>query len=275
MDRRKRLACRIKNVPSGPILPIFGDPIVRIKRQLGFSAFGKFQKSGNQVSMGAFFEILTGVMFGGQVCNKVYFDIDENKLRLTKPDVVNERRNTIVESKANRSGHQLLILKEQLQRYEYLQGQSKKPRINWVIYRHNFHNIRAYEGTETELWTSLANRTQLAIIIPFSIVLRLYEMSQCSLFHNIARYYESKGHWRYECARVNSTTTNRFFFEPDDILEELGLEGNYNWKRYQLPDCISISGIPITPFPVMFISDVDFDGWWDTWKSKWDKGVPF
>lgn len=243
-----------------------GETRISVQRQLSLFDTEAAVSPALHVSMGYYYELLTAALFGGRCQNNIYREDDES---LTKPDVINSK-NQIFESKANRTGHQLLLLDGQMDRYKYLQLQKPWPRIYFAIYRHQIKGIKSYKGTEMDVWRALASHTVLGVIIPFSIVHQLHVLSEEDELQYLVKYYAS---WAYQCARVRSPTVNAFFSEPQVILGALRLDPEkYHWRKWVTPR-IEINGIRVQKFPFVLLEDTDHKEWADSFASQYPSEV--
>jgi hypothetical protein len=251
---------------------------IRVPRQLDLFNRGKFVPA-NNVRMGYFYELLTQAYFGGRVVNHLYYERRnaEEGNGLTKPDVVDGKRNRVFESKANRSGYQLLLLDEQMQRYQYVQAMKERPEIFFAVYRHRVKEIKSYKGSEESLWRELAGKTLRLVVLPFSVVDRLHSAGDCEEYHPLVKgYRDSRGtDVGYNCARVRSPTVNAFLDNPHVSLAALGLDPeHYRWRVGETPGVI-VDGIRVGGIPFAWIQDADHAKWASRFVEEFHRDVPF
>jgi hypothetical protein len=251
---------------------------IRVPRQPDLFNRGKFVPA-NNVRMGYFYELLTQAYFGGKVVNHLYYERRnaEEGNGLTKPDVVDGKRNRVFESKANRSGHQLLLLDEQMQRYQYVQATKERPEIFFVVYRHTVPGIRSYKESEAVLWNALAKKTFRVVVLPFSVVHQMYGICGDAKYHPLVKRYDNpRGQdTGYNCARVRSPTVNAFLDNPHVSLAALGLDPErYRWRVGETPGVI-VDGIRVGGIPFAWIQDADHAEWASRFVEEFHRDVPF
>lgn len=262
------------NQTTYPVFPAKGKKDITVPRQLGL-----FEETVARpmlhVSMGYFYELLTTALFGGVCQTNIYRnDTDEDDDGLIKPDVVTNR-NHILESKANRSGHQLLLLDSQIDRYRYLQSRHPAPRIYFVIWRHIFANVKSFKGSENDLWHELSRKTVLGVVLPFSIILRMHDHGSSGENPLLTIRYDNRRFSCYNCVRIRSPFTNSFYDNPDAAIASIGLEPKmFRWRRWNLPK-VTINMVTVQRFPLVVIHDLDHDKWVSQFNPERGLDCPF
>lgn len=212
-----------------------------------FPGFANFY----HVEMGLFYELLTVVLFGGKLIDAIKESACELCFGSNKPDVVSEKRKVCYESKANRSGHQLNILKSQFDRYCLTQLLHQDYKINYCIYRHTTKNIKSYQGSRMELFSELATTTTKALLVlPLQVI---WDMFHCEKF----KYYKNEA-WG-ECRRIPSTFINSLIRNPYPGLEHIANDDNlYRYKsELKKSPVVKIDGFEVVQFPVRIITAID------------------
>lgn len=251
---------------------------IEIPIQLTF--FEEIDAIGPNVAMGYFYELITSALYGGKVVTTC-IDLkeepnwyEEEDEEIIKPDVICNNKKIIFESKACRSGHYLNLWDTQVSKYKGMQLLKKDYKIYYAIYRHDFKRINKYCGSMKTLYENLVTSTILSVVLPFSIVLKLHEFCGYSI---IGRRYDDYGYGaRIGCSTVRSPAINRFFIEPENILEELDLKPeSFIFKRYISPFRFFLNDKRILAFPIIWVEDKDHDKWLEEAFMEEFKDIPF
>lgn len=244
---------------------------IRIPYQLNFPQIPTTSK--NKVLMGRYYEFVTQAFYGGKLSDLRYFDNKNNEqeeLFLIKPDIIDNKRKKIAESKACVSGHKLNLMDEQIERYKFLQYDNPDSIVYFAVYRHILMGIKSkYKGSEDELFKELSKKTKFSIVLPLSIILSLYESRNQEV---VSRY---DGEKFSKCTSLHSPTINRFLTEPKKVINQLGLNlNNFVFNRFLSPKDFIVNETKIKRFPLVIISDVNHEDWVSKFKEQYDKENP-
>lgn len=251
----QRLATRIAAAVNGntPSFPAVHHNI-EFPGQVQLKLFGGGTES--HVRMGTFYELLTAGLFGGELHDAVglkQYQTGRDHDYTIKPDVINHANNTTGESKAVRSGHATTLLDDQIEAYEGYQKTNRHMRIYFAYYRHSFQKIKSTKLQAPELFTELGGGTLLGVMLPFSIIMTMFNSERNS------RYETEKWH---HCTRVNSTVINEFFFTPKEAITSHGLEPeDFVWDMFKTPEGMVVADSDIKQFPFIVIADKDHAKW--------------
>lgn len=239
---------------------------ILLPKQEQLKLFGEARRRRSHVRMGDFYEMLSSSLFGGKLHDT---DGDWRTGQGCNPDIISERQKLIIESKANRIGHQLNLLDEQVERYRNLQLSLPNHRILYTIWRHKFQNIKAFSGTSTELFDELSTCTVACVVLSFSLILSLWRIRKESLGRK--RYETDK--W-YHCTRVGSKLTNRFLTEPECVLRDLGEDpGEFQIEGFRSSPSLRVNGAPMCRFYIRTCTDKRHKAFFD--KEFGADKVPF
>ncbi len=221
------------------------------------------------IKMGLFYELMVSAFFGGKVIDSIKeFDIGRSAKNGEGiiPDVVSMESKQVFESKACKQGSHSLLRDNQIIKYQQF-ARVKKYEVYYCYWRHGLKGIHSYrESTET-LFKSLGQWTFAGIILPFSIILNLWE-NEHGLCH---RYNTTKKGW-LECTSVRGNTLNKFILSPEDIINRIGLDPQqYQIERLLSPKGFMVENIDVVQFPIIIIKDHDPKGWVQWYANQ----IPF
>jgi len=223
---------------------------------------GKYDSVAGHVQMGLFYELVTTGLFGGRLWQSA---VKQTKFwkGWIQPDVITPNGRTLWESKALRTGHQMNLLDEQINKYKTYQILYPESIIYYAFYRHTFKGIKKMSCTYTELMGYLAGNTLAGIMLPFSLVLRMFS-------HKRFKRYEN-GPW-HDCTQINSTFLNQFIFDPDTAIRELEWEPKrFVYERHTTPNDFVVEDKWVHPFPFIQIRDKGYNNW----AKKLSNEIPF
>ena len=226
----------------------------------------------SHVSLGYFYELVINCLFGGKVLNHIYLpnrEENESGVNLTKPDVVTPDR--ILESKASRTGRHINLWRDQVNRYKRLQTENLNVEVHYAAFRHNFKAIMSYQGTEEELYRSLATEHTIScVMIPLRLVCALND----SLDVVLVRQY-NKPNTYGSVTKVTSPTINGLMLDPAPIINELGFDpAEFEIERYISPKVIIDNNI-VRSFPLTVITDIYNPQFARELDETFDEDIPF
>jgi len=215
------------------------------------------------VKMGQFYEHLTKALFGGQLCDSI-IECKNGKGRSgIKPDIIDRPNEIAIESKANRSGHHMNLLDDQMESYRLFQTLNESYTIYFVFYRHGYKRIKSIKESLADLHKNLSQKTYAAIKLPFDIVYTMWK-------HKGFKRYVQKT-WHY-CTIINSTFMNMFLFEPQKALTTIGLNLNeFDFYCSLSSQQLSIEGCLMDQFLIVDYKSKNYSNWSDKLVNK----VPF
>lgn len=260
MKQTRQLRLIIKDLDIDN-LPEFPVRIKSVKAEVQKTLFGNGNKRRAHILMGTFYELMSIVLYGGKLADGFFLDkkTDENEKNgnhlsgMIKPDVLNAIIKLMIESKAVRSGHQFIILDEQIDRYKLYQSMFPEFKIYYTIWRHSLRNIKTYSQDHETLFKELCQKTVCCLVFPLRVILNMH---QCKEFMR----YESEN-WYY-CTRVNSGFLNLPFSNQEKFFEVLQLPSDqFDISFYKLPLDISVCGFNISSFPVAVVKDLKYEDW--------------
>lgn len=261
------------------ILPLHGNFLSPIYKRttipIQASLDGFYPSETNKaVTMGTFYEVVNHAFYGGKL-NDVKFDADFFKGDLgengVKPDVIDEEGGIIWESKACCTGHSCNITDRQLDGYKSFQYDSPEKSVFFSIYRHFLRGIRKEKRTKEEIIGELLQKTSFSVVLPFSVILKLKEVTH-SQGTTLSRNYKPKAETVWpDCLCINSPTINRFLYEPEKNLEMLGFApGRFQIERYMSPLNFRVNRKKLNQFPIVKITDLKYKEWVDALVRGYD-----
>lgn len=223
----------------------------KIHLPIQLDLFAKDYSKRSHITMGLFYELMCIILFGGKLAD--HLEIKNGLDNITiKPDIFSPNRKKIIESKAMRSEHQLLLLDDQIERYNICQYLYPDYKIHFVIWRHSLRNIRSYSSSLEKLIDDLCKNTLCCIILPFSIITAIHK----SL--NFQRYEEDK--WD-NLTKINSDFINQIFIDQNLFFARIPIERNgFEVEYYNMPN-IYFNENKIKSFPVVWIRDNNYKSW--------------
>lgn len=257
-----------------------------VDKQKSFFNLRGYMKA-THVSLGNYFEAITCALYGGRLANRVELNgssteedfireaIDD--LRFVKPDVVNRRGRTIIESKSCGPHSACNLFDEQVGRYIELQLDEPNFDIYYAIYRHGLKKTMSFRGTEVELFGEMADRVKFSVLLPLSVIFKLF---RCKERKKVRRYGKNGKGQKYRNLSVVSTTViNSFFENPERNLLELGLNiEEYDCRRFISPKDFRADGYSIKQFPILRVRDKNrenfIDGVYDKRTGNLSDDVP-
>lgn len=225
--------------------------------------------SNAHIKMGLFYEMMTAVLFGGKVIEKVQeinMKLNGGKYDIV-PDVISNRRKHAFESKACQQGSKLNLMDFQINRYDQL-CLLYKFIVYYAVWRHDFKGIHQYKGKIIDLYRDLSEATQAGVVLPLSIILHIWEKAWRENLNvkGVSRYVGDKWH---HCTSMASNLINRFVIEPEEVISDLDLSSdNYNIVRKLTPKNLMVQNQKIAQFPLMIIKDVNPKGWVKEYSEK-------
>jgi len=229
---------------------------VKYKKHLQEGLFGMAAYA--HVRMGLFYEMLSVALFGGELFDTIYKENGWRSFfhpkRAIRPDVLDEVNKFAIESKASRSGHQTNLMDRQVEAYEFFLHKYPNYQLFYVFYRHHYEKIMKSNATTNELFNDLSKCTDAAIVLPYSIIWHLWK-------HEDFKRYTGPN-W-VDCTRVGSKAMNRFLFEPESMIESIGLKvANFIIERSMLQKNVKIENNEMDPLPIIRIKDADHKLWY-------------
>lgn len=244
---------------------------IHVPAQLNFPKIETFSK--NAVMMGRYYEFMTQAFYGGKLSDLKYFENSKQNGQRTfwsiKPDIIDDAKRKIGESKACVSGYRLHLLDKQLEKYESIQYDNPDSIVYFAVYRHIFRGIKStWRGSEQELFKELSKKTMFSLVLPLSIILRLYKSDNQNL---ISRY---DGELFDKCTSIKSQTLNSFLTEPKEIINQLGFSDNFDIVRSLSPKNFRTNKNKVKQFPIVIISDKNHEKWVLKFKKQYDEENP-
>ncbi len=221
------------------------------------------------IKMGLFYELMVSAFCGGEVIDSIKeFDIGR-KISNGEgiiPDVVSKENKQVFESKACLQGHHMLLSDDQTTKYR--EGLLlKEYETYYCFWRHGIKKIHSYRGSTESLFKNLGQWTFAGIILPFSIILNLWENK-----HGLCRQYKKTEKNWLVCTSVRSILLNNFIFDPVYMISRIGLDPlEYQFEILLSPKGFMIENIDVVQFPVIIIKDRDPRGWIQWFLNR----VPF
>lgn len=245
--------CQLNFIPA--------NPVIKVPKNL------KKVNNNFPIKMGLFYEILTSSLFGGKLVDSC---LRQGGIKLGHPipDVFSKSTSQMWESKALFNGNSLALLDSQVRLYKSYQLMYPDIKIYYAIWRHQFRGIKSFKGSINKLFFELSQKTIAGIVLPFSIVLHLFDLGFDDFKGSVNRY--ERDNWDH-CTRVASSLINKFLLSPDKTLEFIDLSlKDYIWERFVLPD-IKINTNSLKKFPFVVFHDRDHK----RWVNKFLSVVPF
>jgi hypothetical protein len=212
--------------------------------------------------LGMYYEFLSTGIFGGERI--------ANAFTRRLPDVADLEGRVFTEVKGCCVNKTLQLRDSQVEFYRLIQAAYPDWRINLAIFRHAVPKIKSYAGSDEELYAVLTQKTLYSVVLPFDVMLGLHDGERIP---NLVRMYEEEidpeaGVHTYEtCACLRIAALHRFVLEPEAALREMGFsQGEHEVRRTWSPSGMTVNGVPVTPFPTVIITRVDYAGWREQWR---------
>ena len=247
---------------------------IRIPFQMHLKGMDVYPSASKRMEfMGFFYESLNRGLYGGKL-NDVKFDIDfysgENGSGTIKPDIVDDENNIHWESKSNVFDKDCEIMKRQLEGYRSLQYTYPEKQYLLAIYRHKLLGIKKEERTLEEVFDELLKGTAFSLILPLSVVLKIYE-NPVSGDVKMARNYVSKNNNWPDCLCIKPHTINRFLMSPLENFELLGFDPNrFEIERFFSPSNMTMNRRKLRQFPIVKIVDTKYNEWVDEFRNSYE-----
>ncbi len=294
MKPLEKLVAALSELHNCELIP--AKNIIYAIRQL--LLFPEDAKMFHHVSLGNYYESMTAALWGGELTNRVHilrngsseevvqndsregvssdrmfgeeeipFDFDSEEDTLIKPDLVDKDGKAIGESKACRSGHSCNLFDAQIYRYKELQFENQDSEVYFVFYRHNLMKVKSFQGTESDLFRDMADRTFFAVRLPLSVILAIHQLGKEGEKPHLLRRYDGQTFpW---CTILRSPTINKLFADTKKVFEEFELNiGDYVFERYLSPRNFEIEGHPIKQFPILCVHDRNLKKWVNRFVSE-------
>ncbi len=224
--------------------------------------------------MGKFYEYLTRGFYGGKLMDvKHSWVFGDGKVR---PDVYDQERGIVIESKSSVKGHRLAMGEKQFKGYQHGQFLHPEMQFFYAIHRHVFEGVESTQS-EQEVFEGLIRGTAFSMLIPLSIFV---EMAKKELEGVSAFYRNGDAKWN-DNLLIHSPTINRLLVEPISVIQEIGLNPeNYSFSRYLSPvDATRVNGKMLRPayiiegrrqFPILKIENRTRDIWVEEFLEKYE-----
>lgn len=254
-----RVASFVDATPHEPIVPVYRSVRQPAPEQLSLFDFHGHPMS--QSSMGLFYELMGRGLRGGELYGSRRTPKPGYPRFFSNPDLVDLSGEAMRESKANCTGRTLILRDGQID--GYMKDQCGYPdwNIRSLLFRHSFPHIRAFEGPEKDLFSELAHRTLYGFDLPLPVLMALHD----GYAHNNGQVIatRSEDHPSFPAAtRVSKGFLNKFFFEPYQALNDLGLNSDdYSVQRGLSPEGFKIAGRIVQPFPLVSMEHLDIRSW--------------
>ena len=241
-----------------------------------------FGGDSNNRRVGDFYELVTAGIFGGHTKNYVYVEADSNgklegegvvdwnvfgngsgRVNGVMPDVVDNRRRRMFESKAVFIGSDCILRDTQIESYKYLQLKNPEHTISIALYKHDVPGIKGIKGGDDALTYELGMKTKFSVVFPISIGNSLHQYRGRGVY----RYEQEKRKAKTRVESPNATyvfsgTTDRILVDPLGFIADVGLDPkDYVVERRMSPLEYSVLGKQVIPFPILWIKDKSHDKW--------------
>jgi len=167
--------------------------------------------------IGTFFVQLTHKLTGGEIT-----DNGINDPIIGNPDIINYKRNQAYEVKGSIRRDRHIIRELQVEHYRQLQAQQyplENPRVFYFLWNHNVRPVATL--TEDELADALRKNTTSSLVLSFDII-EAGTLHWTKVTPKVWQPYR----------QLAATTRRRFFNEPEDELERIGLDS----KQYEITE---------------------------------------
>lgn len=255
-----------------PIKVVNKSPSYPVQKEL-FQYIPDGINYGFRTRIGRFYEILTSAIFGGKWIgtNNVSINGDE----LFQPDVLSKE--TIIESKSVCWKDSLKLVDFQMDKYLLQQCANfyQNPRkIFFSIFKYGVTKPLSYfkktKGNHLdEMVKVLSQNTSFLLFLPFSVVSALHTPREKSLEEK-ENYFSRYEDQRFDTlTRLKTTGMKDLLLFPEKVLEIYGLNpSDYKIVRTKLPNKVKMNNNQITPFPILFIEDLNYALWLEKFKEE-------
>ncbi|MBI2148822.1 hypothetical protein HYU23_04015 [Candidatus Woesearchaeota archaeon] len=242
----------------------------------------KLSSNNAPMAMGKFYEFLSQAFYGGKLEEEIEITDGNGDETTTRPDIINVDENIIYEVKASQRARGFLLQDRQIEFYRsmqanFLSDETEYPRIYFLLYVHSFEGVKSHwKGNTDEMYNALCAKTLCSIVIPFNIILELYNPSKGT--NDLVYRYDNES--KYDVGtKVRSGTLVRLFKEPKKVIKELCLDPNdYSITRSRVPrgmHIISDRCKRIKQFPVVRIDYKHHNQWSEAFVKTYLGDVPF
>jgi hypothetical protein len=226
---------------------------------------------GLRKSIGTFYEILNGGIYGGKsMHNSKGFDSSDNGDAF-RPDIIGE--GVIGEVKSVCGKESLKLPDFQIDNYLFQQLDfmfKEDIEFYFANYKYMVDNPLNYldqfrEHAQEELVRLFSYGTMFSLVLPLSIIAEMHNPNHTS--EHKQRYDKKK----YDpITRIYHNGLLKFLEKPEEAIKEYGLHPkDYAFERVLSPSEMTINGLRINQFPILIVKDKDVYTWKQHAKVKY------
>ena len=236
-------------------------------------------EEGMKGKLGYYFESLSQGIYGGRLRGfpqPVNGSRHSREVVTLEPDIVDDEKNYLRDSKAVSPGNCVKIEDVQLGKYVCLQLKKNIPnpsRITFEIFRHGVRGlVKNFKHKPLEeLVNMLSTNTRFMISLPLSVLLAVHNFGLINRYdNNKPKYsYRYDGEKYRHYSSLSSHGLNAILAYPEETLVRYGLSpDNYNILKLRLPKGITMNRREIRPFPVLLIRDKNHGEWLEQFRAR-------
>ncbi len=200
---------------------------------------------------GRFYEVLTAALLEGRLPKReevVYYSEGMDGI----PDVIVDKANLLVESKATHVHRACEISGSQVEAYEVMSNKEPHPNILYAMWRHRIPGIKSlWQGSTKDLIKEAADSTLYGLLLPFEVI---QEFARTRGSYDGLVYTHPEDHPRgneYNGATaIRARTLTNLFEHPKIVMEELGFTTT-KVDRMLTPRGLRIERFKIPVIPVV------------------------
>ncbi len=221
---------------------------------------------GMRVRLGTIFEFISRGIYGGEYKLTQGISGENGNHLLSEPDIFHSENDLYREVKSFRTGGQLKLLDEQMEKYVQIQfpdlqtqmdfpGILKDPKIRFELFRHRIKNLtKKHKDSEIEkLVSGISKGIGFMISMPFSVAYAAYAHLNQGEGGLTYRYEEQRESWY---TSIRSSGLNQILAHPERSLKGLGLNpDDFKFYKRKFPKNVILNGNEVSPFPVLIIKE--------------------
>ncbi len=213
-------------------------------------------------SLGRFYELMSVALYGGQRTHYRRVLNGDGLMVLVKPDIVDAGKSSMREVKGNERNHEPLLMDFQMEGYTHLLEENPEYGCFFEIYRHERDRVARFKGNEEELFKELCKKTQYSLVLPFSIVLALWNGGKTSRNGGVRRYEAAEDRKNVfirrfrHCTTIKNRTLSTLLRDPSSVISSLSMSPDkFHIRRFLSPERFYFERTQVAQFPIIEIRE--------------------
>jgi len=230
----------------------------------------------DHILLGSIYEVITQAIWGGRHRDNILMKRPKGQRELdvkrVVPDIIDDERRRILESKGKRFSDETLLVDRQVAKYADFQDQRPEWDFSFIYWVHPIKSTRDYPGDSFDMVREVAHGTFYALKIPFRIMLRLHGLPLTTEYEtNLCSRYEPGPRKLPDGTQVERPHSTRIFprvfqgllHHPQRLIERVGLDpGSFTYEWYRSPMNLYVEEHRVSRFPILDIGETVPYGEW-------------